>query len=328
MNTTQAKELKELLISAENLAVVVHQNPDGDALGAALALCEYATQLGTATTVVSPSPINENLIWLPHYEQIFIFDEEDEKQQKYLQHFDTVVFVDHSSNGRCGSITEFLTIPMERRAFVDHHPSPNIEVKIAISKTDSAAASCIVYELLCELKAKITKEMATCLYAGIITDTGNFRYGNGIAQVFRIASELLLLGIDKEAITQKIYYANTEQRMRLLGITLKDKMHLLGKNAAYISLSREDLDSVGASYNDTEDFVNYPLMIKDVYVSAIFIEKKDYIKLSFRSRGEFDVNLLARNHFNGGGHKNAAGGRFYGTMQEAIALYSKNVIKK
>lgn len=326
MNVSQAEKIKELIISAKNLAIVMHVNPDGDALGSALALYQYARQQNITATVVSPTPITEALDWLPYRQEVFIFDEKQQAHKKELQLFDSIIFVDHSSKGRCGSIADYIIIPKTRRAYIDHHPSPDMEVETAISETKSAATCCIVYELLQMLKAHITKQMASCLYTGIVTDTGNFRYGNGIAQVFRIASELILLGIDKEDITQKIYYTNTEQHLRLLGLVLKEKMQQVGSHSAYICITQQDFDKTGTQHNDTEDFVNYPLTIKNVYVSVIFIEKEDHIKISLRSRGEFDVNLLARKHFNGGGHKNAAGGRFYGTMQQAVTLYSKNTI--
>ncbi|PVX49897.1 phosphoesterase RecJ-like protein [Balneicella halophila] len=320
------KRLKKLIEESTRLAVVMHQNPDGDAMGSALALYEYANDSGTSATVISPTPINENLLWMPHSEHIFIFDETLQSHQKQLQEFDTVVFVDHSSDGRNGSVSDYLTAPTEKRVFIDHHPSPNLEVAIAISEVESAATCCVLYEIFVALNAHISKTMGTCLYTGIITDTGNFRYGKGMAQLFRITSELIILGIDKEQVTQQIYYSNTENRLRLLGFVLNEKMKRVGNHAAYITLTEQEISSLNAKYNDTEDFVNYPLTIKDVYISAIFIEKDDYIKISLRSRVEFDVNLLARNHFNGGGHQNASGGRFYGTLQEATDLYSKNII--
>lgn len=320
------KNISTLIGKAKHLAIVMHQTPDGDAMGSALTLYEYAQNTGISAMVISPTPINDYLMWLPHSEKIFIFDETLELHRNKLREFDTVIFVDHSSNGRCGNIPNYLTMPIENRAFIDHHPSPDFNVAIAILEVESAATCCVLYEVLSALGAEITKTMATCLYTGIITDTGNFRYGKGIAQVFRIASELIVLGVNKEWITEKIYYNNTENRLRLLGFVLNEKMQRVGKHAAYITLTENEIASLNAEYNDTEDFVNYPLTIKDVLISAIFIEKDDYIKLSLRSRGEFDVNLLARNHFNGGGHKNASGGRFYGSMQEAVDLYSKNII--
>lgn len=326
MNTTLIANLKELIATAKDLAIVMHLNPDGDAMGSALALYQSVLSQGVTATVVSPTPISETLDWLPYRETVFVFDEKQETHKKRLQQFDTVVFLDHSSTGRCGSVVDYLTMPIVRRAYIDHHPSPDFEVGIAISEAESAATCCILYEVLCALKFPINTSIASCLYTGIVTDTGNFRYGKSIAQVFRIASELVLLGIDKEAITEAIYHTHSENRLRLLGFVLKEKMQRVGKHSAYITLRQKEIEGLGAQYSDTEDFVNYPLTISDVFVSAIFIEKEDYIKLSFRSRKEFDVNLLARNHFNGGGHKNASGGRFYGTMQEAVDLYTKNII--
>ncbi len=326
MSETRIFALRKLITTAKNLAIVMHVNPDGDAMGSALALYEYAKNQDIETTVISPGVISNTLKWLPNSEKILEFEEVSQKHLKRLQEFDTVVFVDHSSTGRCENIPQYLEIERGRRAYIDHHPSPDFEVGIAVSETNSAATCCIVFELLQKWQANITPTIASCLYTGIVTDTGNFRYGKGIAQVFHIASELVKLGIDKEEITQSIYYTNTENRLRLLGFVLQEKMQLVGKHAAYITLTKQEIEKNGAEYSDTEDFVNQPLTIKNVNISAIFIEKEDYIKISFRSRGKFDVNLLARNHFNGGGHKNAAGGRFFGTLQEAVALYSKNVI--
>ncbi len=326
MNVSKINNLQQLLSTAKRLAIVMHVNPDGDAIGSALSIYEYATQLEITAIPISPTEINENLLWLPHSEKIFCFDEENPQKLEKLGVFDTVIFVDHSSTGRSGDLPKLLNVSEERSAYIDHHPSPNFQVGIPILDDKSAATCCIAFDLLIAMNATITPSMATCLYTGIVTDTGNFRYGSNIGQVFRIASELVALGIDKDEITQRIFHTNTENRLRLLGFVLKQKMQRVGKHSAYITLTQEEITNCGAIYNDTEDFVNYPLTIKDVFVSAIFIEKKEHIKISFRSRGKFDVNLLARNHFNGGGHKNASGGRFYGTIDEAVALFSKKII--
>lgn len=321
-----AFEIQKIIKKSSKTGIVMHTNPDGDAMGSALALYEYIISQGKEAVVISPSEVAENLCWMPHYEQVLIFDEENTKHIEALETLDTVIFVDHSTDERNGNVHKYLQAPLENKVYIDHHPQPDMKVAVAYSEPQSAATCCVLYEIFTTLEATISTTMATCLYTGICTDTGNFRFGNNISQVFRIASELVKMRIDKEAITEAIYNTASENRMRLVGYALYEKMQLTGKHAAYISLSRKELDRFHVQRGDTDEIVNLPLSMKNITISAIFIENDDFIKISFRSRGDFDVNLLARNFFNGGGHKNASGGRFYGSMDNAIEQYKTNII--
>lgn len=324
MAKNKALQIQKLINNAKKVAIVMHSNPDGDAMGSALALCEYVQTQKKEVTVISPTPIASDLLWLPQASDILTFEKESAKHKAEMTTFDTVIFVDHSNDTRSEPAFEYLTAPATHRAFIDHHPSPNMDVAIAYSVVDSASTCCLIYEIFKEWNIPISATMATSIFTGIMTDTGNFHYGSNMSQVFRIASELMLLGIDKEYITQKVYHTATENRMRLMGYVLKDKMTLVNKNSAYITLTMEEFHQFNATKSDTENLVNLPLFIENVTVSAIFIENPDFIKISLRSRGEFDVNLLARTHFNGGGHRNASGGTFLGSMQTAVDLFIEN----
>lgn len=324
MAKNKAYQIQKLISSAKKIAIVMHSNPDGDAMGAALALCEYVQSQKKEVLVISPTPISPDLLWLPQAEAILTFEKDSEKHKAEMATFDTILFVDHSNDTRSEPAYEYFTAPIASRIFIDHHPAPNMEVAVAYSVIDSASTCCLIYEIFKEWRIPVSTTMATAIFTGIMTDTGNFHYGNNMSQVFNIASELMLLGIDKEYITQKIYHTATENRMRLMGYVLKDKMTLVNRNSAYITLTMKELRQFNATKNDTENLVNLPLLIENVTVSAIFIENPDFIKISLRSRGEFDVNLLARTYFNGGGHRNASGGIFYGSMQIAVDLFIEN----
>lgn len=320
-----AEKIHKLIEESRQLAIIMHQNPDGDAMGSALALYEYITSLNISCKVFSPTSIASVLDWMPHRKSILLFDPKNKMQKEYLDNADSVIFVDHSSENQSGIIFDYLNISEKKTAFIDHHPFPSIPVDIAYSVTDSAAACCVTYQIFKIWGIKPTPTMATCLYTGICTDTGNFKYGNNLSEAFQIASELINLGIDQKEIIYSLFYNSSVSSLKLLGFVLSKKMKLISSKVAYISLTKEELLRYNIQQGDTDDIVNYPLKIKDINISAIFIEREDCIKISFRSKGNSDVSKIARDFFNGGGHRNASGGRFYGTMEEAINEYIKQI---
>lgn len=322
-NKLLEKELYKLITDAKQLAIVIHVNPDGDAMGSALAMLEFVGSCGIKSQVFSPTKITTTLDWMPYRDKVAVFDSDNQEQLQFLTDVDTVLFVDHSVEKQSGGIYEYLSLSEKKSAFIDHHPYPSLLADIGYSQVNSAAACCVVYELLKSWEVPMTKSMATCLFTGICTDTGNFKYGNNLEQAFRIASELMQLGIDRQKIIDALFYSEREDSLRLLGYVLSEKMHLVSKEVAYISLSAQELKDNNEQQGDTDNIVNYPLAIKTVEVSAIFIEREDCIKISFRSKGQRDVSELARKYFNGGGHRNASGGRFYGNMNDAINEYIK-----
>jgi phosphoesterase RecJ-like protein len=211
---------------------------------------------------------------------------------------------------------------------VDHHPDPADLAEYSILDTKASSTAELVYRLICDLGGQdlVERAIAECLFVGIMTDTGCFSYNSSNPETYRIIAELLKKDIDKDRIYSLVYDNYSTDRMRLLGYSLKDKMVVLPElRTAYISLKKEDLRTYSHKTGDTEGFVNYPFTIRDIRISALFLEREDHIKISFRSKGNFRINKFAQKYFNGGGHMNAAGGEYFGSMEDTLSRFEKRI---
>lgn len=313
MNTEQIKALKTELSSPKNIVIVPHRNPDGDAIGSTTALYGYLNQLDHHCTIISPNDFPDFLKWMPFTDDIMIYEKEKLVADELISNADLIFILDQNAFHRAGDMEEILSTTSTTFVMIDHHQQPDDFATYMYSDTSMSSTCEMIYHFIDKMEHTefITPEMAAAMYTGIITDTGNFKYRSTTSTTLRVAAHLKDKGADSEAINRNIYDVNTPSRMKLLGVALKNLQILPEYKTAYITISQQELNDNDFKKGDTEGFVNYGLSLKGIVFALIFIENKDdsIIKISLRSKGDFDVNQLAREHFNGGGHKNAAGGR-------------------
>jgi bifunctional oligoribonuclease and PAP phosphatase NrnA len=324
------KELTKHFSSSENILLVCHMNPDGDAIGSQLALYHYLRAQGKKVEIVSPNNLQEFLKWMDGVENIRIYIRERDKCRKLIADADLVVMLDFNQTSRLGEAEEQIISSKAKKVVIDHHLEPGDFSGLMISDPSKCSTSEIVHELITRINDGpfISKPYAEALYVGIITDTGNFIHGNYTSRTLRIVADLLETGIDKERVHDLIYNNFSAERMRLMGFSLNEKMVLIPEyQTAYIALTRNDLAAFKHAKGDTEGFVNMPLSINGIIFSALFIEKEGFIKLSFRSKEKFPVNLFAAEYFSGGGHLNASGGEYPDTLENTI-WYFKRVLEE
>lgn len=323
-NFKYTKELIKQFEAASNILLVCHINPDGDAIGAQLALYHYLTSKGKSVEMLSPNNLQEFLKWMKGADKIHVYIRERNKCRELIKNADLMLFLDFNHTSRLGEAEEAVMSSSAAKIAIDHHLSPGDLPFLIISDPAKSSTSELVYELLDEIDNGrfISVPVAEALYTGIITDTGNFEHGNYTPSTFRIVAGLLEAGIEKEKILDLVYNNFSADRMRLMGYSLNEKMVVIPEfRTAYITLTREELALFRYSKGDTEGFVNMPLSVKGVIFSALFIEKEGFIKISFRSKGKFPVNEFASRYFSGGGHMNASGGEYRNTLDNTVKYF-------
>ncbi len=318
------KELSKLFSSSENILIICHINPDGDAVGAQLALYHYFKAKGKNVSLLAPNHLQEFLKWLDGADQINVFIKDRKKSRILIDKADLIVMLDFNHPGRLGEAEDSVTASKAKKVVIDHHLDPENFADLIISDPGKCSTSELVHELICEINGEefMNRSYAEALYVGIITDTGNFEHGAYSSRTFRIVADLLDSGIVKEKIINLIYNNFSSDRIRLQGFALNQRMVVIPEfKTAYIYLSKDDMKAYNHVKGDTEGFVNMPLSIKGINFSALFIEKDNFIKLSFRSKGQFPSNEFASLYFSGGGHLNASGGEYTDTLDNTIAYF-------
>ena len=324
ISETSISYLKKLLEEKSDVLITTHYNPDGDAIGSSLALYHFLVSLGMNPKVLLPNELPSFLQWLPGAGDAVIYSENPELGNSLLAAADLIFCMDYNGLGRVKLFTDELRASCATRVIIDHHIQPENEFDLIFSVTAVSSTSELLFQILeeAEFSAGISKEMAECFFIGIMTDTGSFSYACNRPETFEIAAKLIKTGMDVERVHRMVYDTYSESRMRLLGQCLGSNMKVLPEFAtAYIWLTKEDLEKYNYQQGDTEGVVNYALSIQNVAVAALFTERGDRIRVSLRSKGEFSVNDLARAHFNGGGHRNAAGGDVFKTMAETLVWF-------
>ena len=319
------KELQTYLSKPRNIVVIGHRNPDGDAIGSTLALGHYLNKKGHNSTVVMPNEYPDFLHWLPGSDNTYRFDWQNKQSQKAINASEIIFLLDFNALHRVGfDMQKTLESYPNDFAMIDHHQQPD-DVKYMYSDTEICSTCQMVYQFI-EMNNDldlIDADIATCLYTGIMTDTGSFRFRSTTSTTHRIIASLIDKGAKNDQIHNKVYDANSYNRLLLLGQALSNLQILPNYNTAYITLSTEEKNRFDFQKGDTEGVVNYALSLKGIIFAAIFIEDKEQgiIKISFRSKGKFSVNQFSRNHFNGGGHDNAAGGKSNLSMSETVTEF-------
>lgn len=319
---------KEQLRATRNIAIVFHFNPDGDALGSALALYHYFTEDGYNVNMISPNIFPDFLHWMDGSDKIIVAQKDLTKARKAIKEADILFIVDMNSPHRAGQDLEHAILQFRGyKVLIDHHVQPDIKCNLMYSTPNTSSASELVYHFLfrhLSPKRIFSKAIAEALYVGIITDTGSLSYACDHPSTYGVLKKLIASGINGEMIHRKVYDNYTEGRMRMLGLALSQRLTILPHlGASYMYLTQQDLKDNHFQVGDNEGFVNYGLSISNVNYTAFFTEREDRIRISFRSKGKVDVNLFARKYFTGGGHHNAAGAFYFGTIEEAIAIFEK-----
>jgi phosphoesterase RecJ-like protein len=320
------KELSNLFSSSDNILIICHINPDGDSVGAQLALYHYFKASGKNVSLLAPNNLQEFLKWMDGADQINVFIKDRKKCRMLIDRADLIIMLDFNQPNRLGEAEEFVIASKAKKVVIDHHLDPAGFADLIISDSEKCSTSELVHELICEMSdvAFMNRSYAEALYVGIITDTGNFEHGAYSSRTFRIVADLLDTGIIKEKIINLIYNNFSSDRIRLQGFALNQRMVVLPEyRTAYIYLSKNDLKEYNHVKGDTEGFVNMPLSIKGINFAALFIEKDNFIKLSFRSKGQFPSNEFASLYFSGGGHLNASGGEYPDTLDNTIDYFLK-----
>ncbi len=324
------EQLRAILEGEKRVLVVSHYNPDGDALGSSIAWARMLEGMGHTVMCVVPNRFPYFLEWMPGIERINVYTERGGVVNEFASKADVVCCLDFNNIGRLEGLAEAIEANAgAKRVLIDHHLAPPEEYfDVLFSYPETSSTSYIVYKLISRLAGSeaVDRDMGTVLYVGMMTDTGNFSFSFLTGDLFRIVADLVNKGIDIPYINFKVYNSYSEGRVRLLSYALGPKMEIIENGqAALISLKENELRRFHFKQGDSEGFVNYPLSIEKVKMSAMLLQNHRFIRISLRSRGDVDVNLFARRYFDGGGHKNAAGGKSTDTMEETIERYKRAV---
>lgn len=323
MEEQRLNSLEEILQEPKKVVIIPHINPDGDAMGSCLGLYNFLNKLNHYATVIAPNDYPEFLKWLPGSAEVFIFENQKEESRQLINDAELIFTLDFNSFSRVGGeMADVLSEVESVFVMIDHHQQPDDYADFMYSDVHTSSTCELVYDFINRLNLIhfIDQDIATCLYAGIMTDTGSFRFPSTSSNTHRIIADLIDRGAKNDQIHQNIFDSKSAEQLKLLGVALQNLQVFEDYKTALITLSQEDLDQHSFKKGDTEGFVNFGLSLTGIIFALIFIENKNegIIKISLRSKGDFDVNQFARKYFNGGGHINAAGGRSEASMEETI----------
>lgn len=330
LSVADLKTLKDLLAIPQKIAITTHHKPDADALGSSLALELYLKKKGHSVKVISPSDYPGFLNWMPGQEEVLCYEKSkpSESIPKCFGEADIIFCLDFNNLDRIFDLGKWVRESPATKIMIDHHLQPDSFADFQIWNTKAAATAELIYDFICLLGEHhhIDLPIAECIYAGILTDTGSFRHPSTTRAIHLIVADLLRIGVNPSRIHKLVYDNNNLNRLRFLGFVLKDKLEVLPDlNSAIISISKDETKQYQVDTGDTEGIVNYALSIKGIVLGIVIIDRPDMVKLSFRSVGDFDVNQFARTYFEGGGHKNAAGGKSNQNLEETILSVKKSI---
>ena len=317
-------QLKDYVTRLNNIVITCHLSPDGDAIGASLGLMHALESLGKTVHVVTPDMPPRSLAFLPGAKDVYIYTKHEDTVKNLLERANLIFCFDFNALKRIDTLAPLVEHAKGKKVMIDHHLDPEQFCDLTISYNRMSSTCELVFRALMGIgmMKQINRKVADCLYTGMITDTGNFTYNSSTPDLYLIVAELVARGINKDRIYNLAMNTSSADRLRLLGYALSEKMQVFPEShAALITLTKEELDRFNYKKGDTESLVNMPLQIPEVQWSIFLRDDETYIKVSARSQGEFAVNTICEQHFNGGGHKNAAGGEFIGSMSDAVAVF-------
>lgn len=332
MTEDQVAQLSHLISDANTILITCHKSPDGDAIGSCLGWAEYLRSLGKEATVIVPDQYPDFLLWMPNTEKIVRYDKHKEKGDMLFKIADLVFCLDYNTPSRVEDMEQALVSSPAPRILIDHHLNPDVPAVLTISRPEASSTSELVFRIVWQLGGfeKMTKQFAAPIYCGMMTDTGGFTFNSSNPEIFFIISELLTTHIDKDRIYRNVYHNYSEDRIRLMGYVMYEKLVYLPEyHASFYTLTKEEQQRFHFVKGDAEGLVNIPQQIKGLKLSISLredTEKKNLIWVSLRSVDDFPCNKMAEEFFNGGGHLNASGGRINGTVEEAVETVKKAII--
>jgi phosphoesterase RecJ-like protein len=317
---TKFSELKKAFSKAKNISILTHTSPDGDAMGSSLGLFHYLKKKKKNVKVIVPNSFPGFLEWMPASKQVMVFEGNETKVHKQVAKSDLLCILDFNNYARLDKLGEYLNESKAPKLLVDHHRQPDNVFDLYYHDEHAGSTAELIYELIDGIDSlkMVDKNSATCLYTGIMTDTGNFRFPSTTEQTFKIAASLIKAGANNAEIYDKVYDDNSASRLKLLGHCINKLEFLPEFRAAFIGISEAELQQYNFKKGDTEGVVNQALSVRGIVFSAFFSEREGEVRISFRSKGKFDVNKFARAHFGGGGHVNAAGGKSKESLDKVI----------
>ncbi len=333
LTATEAESLRDIINTSEKIILCCHRSPDGDALGSMLGLSDYLKTIGKMPICIIPDAYPDFLQWLPGTERIVRYDKYKNLCNEQLSGADLLFCLDFNTVSRTADMAEAITKSPAKKVMIDHHLNPDMDTVMCISYPGACSTSELVFRLIWQLDGleTMTKKCATCLYCGMMTDTGGFTYNSTSPEIYFIISQLLTKQINKDKIYRNVYNNYRESRMRLLGHVLYNKLVVLSeRRATYFTLTKDDLKAFHYIKGDAEGFVNIPLQIKNMRLSISLredTEKEKLVWISLRSVDDFPCNKMAERYFNGGGHLNAAGGRLECSVEEAEEIVRKAIME-
>ena len=318
-------ELKQILANPKHIVITTHHKPDGDAMGSSLGLYNYLIQKGHHVRVITPTDYPFFLHWLPNNPEVLVYTDTVEESNQYIADADLIFCLDFNALSRINEMGEIVKQAKAKKVMIDHHLEPQDFDDYRHWSINACATAQLVYDFITSVMNEpnlINKDVATCLYTGIMTDSGSFRFPTTTPQVHYIVADLISKGAENSKIHQLVYDNFSESRLRFLGYCLLNKLEVFEEyNAALISVSQDELNKYGIETGDTEGLVNYALTINGIRLAALIVERKDKVKLSLRSTGDFPANEICKKYFSGGGHRNAAGGISDKSLEEVISEF-------
>ncbi len=317
-------KIEHLLDESEKIVIVTHVSPDGDAIGSSLGLYHYLIEQGNDVNIIVPNAFPDFLKWMKGTKEILDAEKYPDYAQRLIEEADLIFCLDFNIPKRIHQLASYVVGSNAKKIMIDHHPDPSDFCNLVISHPEISSTSELVFRVICYLGdfEIMNKASAEAIYTGMMTDTGAFTYNSNNAEIYYIIGELLKKGINKDQIYSDVYHSYSESRFRMMGYTLSEKMKIYSEyNTALINLTKEEQKRFNAKKGDTEGFANLPLNIQNIIFCVFMREDNDMIKISLRSQGDFPCNKFAEQCFNGGGHLNASGGEFFGTLEEAITIF-------
>jgi phosphoesterase RecJ-like protein len=320
------KQIQQLCKQVKHIVIITHNNPDGDAIGSSLGLYHLLKNIGHEPTVIVPNEYPEFLHWLPGHSSVIKYNRNKSEAVAKLQQADVIFFLDFNVPERIGDLAKEIPGLKAKKILIDHHPYPGDFCDFVISETEVSSTAELVYDFIesCNHKNQLDKNVAECLFTGLLTDTVCFSVNAFRPRTFEVASGLLALGINRDDIHNNVFNNFSAERMRLLGYCLNEKMIVFPEyQTAFFAINKAEQKKYNFQPGDSEGFVNYALSIKGIVFSALLLERENHVKISFRSKGDFAINKFASEHFGGGGHKNAAGGEIHLPLTEVIEKFNR-----
>jgi len=325
-NVETLKIVKQLLETPSGIVVTSHYNPDGDALGSSLAMCDYLQKKGHEVSLILPNDFPDFLSWMPGIDKAVVYFHKSKTADELIAKASIIFCLDYNAISRVNLFADKLFEAKGTKILIDHHLQPENHFDYSFSVVNTSSTSELIFDFIEAMDdySLLDRNMAINLYVGIMTDTGSFSFACNYPHTYEVVSKLVQKGVDTERVHRLVYDTYSEGRMRLLGFCLSERMIVLHESAtAYIWLKKSDMERFGFKPGDTEGVVNYALSIKDISFAALFTEKSDRIRISFRSKGNFSVNDFARDHYQGGGHRNAAGGDSFVSMELTLSGFEE-----